>query len=573
LIGADDRWYAPRLVSEFDLPKVILRDNFYNVGAKKKRRVCISLLGVKKDADARAAWRPTVALCADPGLAVGRLELLHQRRYARLAGAVADEIRRVSPGTDVRLHQISLGDPWDFQQVYGSLYSFTKDYAFDLEREEYLLHITTGTQVAQICMFMLTASHHFPGKLVQSLPPAAVNASGAYSIIDLELSKYDQLAALVRQERRENAQLLKDGINTRNAAFNRMVAQVEQVAAASDYPVLLTGPTGAGKSQLARRIYELKKRYNGRLGRFVEVNCATIRGDAAMSALFGHVKGAYTGADKPRAGLLREADGGVLFLDEVGCLGPDEQAMLLRALEVKTFYPLGSDREVRSDFQLIAGTNSDLDAEIAAGRFRDDLLARISDWTFRLPALRERLEDVEPNLRYELNKFSAESGKGVAFTREARRRYMDFSVSPPALWSRNFRDLNGSVRRMATLAGGGRITLEVVEDEIERLLAGWRGRQKSPDDVERQLTDAGDRLLLDLLGEERLAKVDAFDRFHLSGVVRVCFNSRNLSEAGRKLFHVSRAQKKSANDAARLKKYLARFGLDWWQLREAARKR
>src|SRR5204862_3777135 len=99
-----------------------------------------------------------------------------------------------------------------------------------------------------------------------------------------------------------------------------------------------------------------------------------------MSALFGHVKGAFTGALKDRAGLLRSADGGVLFLDEIGELGLDEQAMLLRALEEKTFLPLGSDRETQSDFQLIAGTNRDLMAEVNRGLFREDLLCRINLW-------------------------------------------------------------------------------------------------------------------------------------------------------------------------------------------------
>src|SRR6185369_871819 len=109
-------------------------------------------------------------------------------------------------------------------------------------------------------------------------------------------------------------------------------------------------PTGAGKSRLARRIFELKKSRNLVKGEFVEVNSATLRGDAAMSALFGHVKGAFTGAVSDRPGLLRKADQGVLFLDEIGELGLDEQAMLLRAIEEKVFYPLGSDREASSDF-------------------------------------------------------------------------------------------------------------------------------------------------------------------------------------------------------------------------------
>jgi transcriptional regulatory protein RtcR len=170
-------------------------------------------------------------------------------------------------------------------------------------------------------------------------------------------------------------------------------------------PLLLMGPTGAGKSRLARHIYELKKARHTVKGEFVDVNCATVRGDGAMSALFGHTKGAFTGALKDRPGLLRAADGGILFLGEIGELGLDEQAMLLRvgALEGKTFLPLGSDRESQSDFQLIAGTNRDLFAAARHGRFREDLLARINIWTFSLPGLEARPEDIKPNLQFELD--------------------------------------------------------------------------------------------------------------------------------------------------------------------------
>jgi transcriptional regulatory protein RtcR len=534
---------------------------------KRKLQVCIGLLGARSDSGSTGKWRPTVSLCAQAEFKIDRFELLHLRRYAKLAASVAEEIRATSPHTSISIRPISLGDPWDFQQVYGALYSFAKHYAFKIDREEYYLHITTGTQVAQICMFMLAASHRMPAKLIQSLPPASKSDSphGSYNVIDLDLEKYEPLAALVRLEQRENALLLKDGIDIRNAAFNRLIAQVERVAHASNYPILLTGPTGAGKSQLARRIYELKKRREPRLGKFVEVNCATIRGDVAMSTLFGHVPGAFTGAgSKPRAGLLLEADGGVLFLDEIGCLGLDEQAMMLRALEVKTFFPLGSDREAKSSFQLIAGTNSDLDAEVEAGKFREDLLARISDWTFRLPPLSERIEDIEPNLRYELDKFAAEIGRGVTFTSEAERKYLDFSVSTEAKWTRNFRDLNVSVRRMATLADGGRVTLDVVNDEIDRLRTRWCGPQKGANGEED--------LLRDLIGEERLLRIDLFDKFHLAGVVKICLSSSSLSDAGRKLYDVSRTEKHSTNDAARLRKYLERYGLSWRQIQEKAKR-
>ena len=148
--------------------------------------------------------------------------------------------------------------------------------------------------------------------------------------MDLDLSKYDRLASRFNEEVRQSTSLLKGGIETRNNQFNRLIDQIEQVAAGSKTPILLIGPTGAGKSQLARRIYDLKKHRRQVSGNLVEVNCATIRGDGAMSALFGHVKGAFTGAMQERPGLLRTAEGGLLFLDEVAELGPDEQAMLLR---------------------------------------------------------------------------------------------------------------------------------------------------------------------------------------------------------------------------------------------------
>ncbi len=186
------------------------------------------------------------------------------------------------------------------------------------------------------------------------------------TIIDLDLSRYNDIATRFAQEREETLNFLKSGIATRNPCFNRMIEQIERVAIRSRSPILLNGPTGAGKSFLARRIYELKLARHQFSGPFVEVNCATLRGDTAMSALFGHVKGRLP-AREERAGLLRSADGGMLFLDEVGELGADEQAMLLKAIEEKRFYPFGSDQQVSSDFQLIAGTVRDLRQRVAEG--------------------------------------------------------------------------------------------------------------------------------------------------------------------------------------------------------------
>lgn len=508
-------------------------------------------------------WRPTVSICQHEERLIDRFDLLYQSKFQKLADRVAVDIQSVSPETQVVHHHIEFDDAWDFEQVFASLYDFASDYPFDTEQFDYQIHITTGTHVAQICLFLLTESRHMPGQLLQTAPPCRKNAdkAGEYRTIDLDLARYDQIAKRFNLEQSQSLAFLKSGIATRDAAFNRTIEQIEHVAVHGRDPILLTGPTGAGKSQLARRIYELKKLRRQVSGPLVEINCATLRGDTAMSSLFGHTKGAFTGAAAARKGLLAEADTGLLFLDEVGELGIDEQTMLLKAVEEKRFLPMGCDHEVSSDFQLICGTNRDLHHQVQQGHFREDLLARINLWPFQLPGLADRRDDIEPNLDYELNQLEQMSGRRVRFNKEARQRYLSFAVSPTATWAGNFRDLNASVRRMATMAAAGRIASQVVEDEIARLEQNW-GTAAASDEQS---------VLRDLLGEHALAEIDPFDRIQLTGVVHVCRRCNSLSEAGRELFSASRQKKKSANDSDRLRKYLGRFKLTWQRIHSTDR--
>lgn len=533
--------------------------------SKPKDKVVIGLLGTNLDGGKRTGrwekWRPTVSICMHEDFLVHRYELLYEEKYRELAEFVAADMRSISPETEVHLHKIKLNDPWDFEEVYGELLDFSNGYDFDTDQEEYLIHITTGTHVLQISLFLLAEAKYLPGKLIQTSPPRRKSDEtiGTFRIIDLDLSKYDNLASRFRVEQEKGVSFLKSGIETRNAAFNKLIEQIEQVAIYSQAPILLTGPTGAGKSQLARKIYALKKLRRQVEGDLIEVNCATLRGDTAMSTLFGHVKGAFTGAMQDRAGQLKLADNGILFLDEIGELGPDEQAMLLRALEEKRFLPVGADTETKSDFQLIAGTNRNLQKAVKVGEFREDLLARINLWTFRLPGLQARREDIAPNLRYELERFARENNSAVNFNKEAREAFMDFATGPAAQWKGNFRDLNAAVIRMATLARGGRITGEIVRDEIGRLQENWE-----PADDETK----SNRLLEKILPPAALAELDKFDRFQLSGVLKVCRQASSLSAAGRELFEMSRQRKKNANDADRLRKYLQRFGITWQMIQE-----
>ncbi len=531
-----------------------------------QKTVVIGFLGTQLDGGLGAGrwekWRPSVSLVQHQDMLVDRFELIHTAQHTALAELLRQDIRTVSPETQVELVSLQIADPWDFGDVYAALYDWVRQYPFEPESERYWAHITTGTHVAQICMFLLVESGFIPGVLVQTSPPRKQGreSPGSYTLIDLDLARYDVLAERFSQAHADALDFLKGGIATRNARFNDLIEEIERVAVRSRAPVLLTGPTGAGKSHLARRMFELKKSRHQVRGDFVEVNCATLRGDAAASTLFGHRKGAFTGASMERAGLLRTAHEGVLFLDEIGELGLDEQAMLLKAVEEKRFFPMGSDREVHSDFQLIAGTNRDLRAEVAAGRFREDLHARINLWSYTLPGLADRPEDIEPNVDHLLARTAAESGRAVRFNAEARAKYLRFAQSGEARWSGNFRDLSASITRLTTLADGGRITTPLVDAELQRLRWTW---QHGLPGHAAQATRAQAVDLDRLLDASVRAELDLFDRLQLEAVVALCRESRSLSEAGRRLFDRSRERRSVINDADRLRKYLLRFGLSW----------
>ena len=534
-----------------------------------KKTVVVGFLGTQLDSGQGAGrwekWRPTLSLVQHEDTVIDRLELIHTPHHVGLALQLQKDIATASPETVVNLVAMDIADPWDFGEVYAALYDWARTYRFDTAREQYWAHITTGTHVAQICMFLMVESRFIPGVLLQTAPPKkqARGDAGNFTLIDLDLSRYDVLAQRFEQAQTEALDFLKSGIATRNKRFNALIEEIERVAVRSRAPILLTGPTGAGKSHLARRMFELKKSRHQVKGDFVEVNCATLHGDGAASTLFGHKKGAFTGAVTDRAGLLRTAHEGVLFLDEIGELGLDEQAMLLKAVEEKRFLPVGSDREASSDFQLIAGTNRDLRVDVAEGRFRDDLFARINLWSYTLPGLAQRPEDLEPNVDFLLARAIAESGRAVRFNVEAKSQYLRFAQSGEAPWSGNFRDLSASVTRLATLADGGRISTSLVDAEIQRLKWLWQRRPAHQD------SDGLD--LATLLGAEALEAVDLFDRLQIESVIRICRESRTLSEAGRRLFDRSREQRTVVNDADRLRKYLLKFGLSWEAVRAAAK--
>lgn len=199
------------------------------------------------------------------------------------------------------------------------------------------------------------------------------------------------------------------GMTGESRTMRRVFDTIRRVAL-SDFPVLISGQTGTGKELAARAVHAESRR---RKGPFVPVNCGALPETVIESELFGHVPGAFTGAERRRKGRFELADGGTLFLDEVAELSPNAQAKLLRAVQDKRFLPVGAERTVTVDIRLVSATNKDLRVEVSRGRFREDLFYRLRVVPITLPPLSERQEDIVPIARSVLDRVRMETGKPI----------------------------------------------------------------------------------------------------------------------------------------------------------------
>ncbi|MBN1419712.1 MAG: sigma 54-interacting transcriptional regulator [Planctomycetes bacterium] len=241
------------------------------------------------------------------------------------------------------------------------------------------------------------------------------------------------------------------GLIGRSEEMQRVFELIEKVAA-SDISILVSGESGTGKELVAREIHNLSPRHEGP---FVCEDCGAIPEGLAETELLGHVRGAFTGAERDRTGRIRAAHGGTLFLDEIGELSLDVQKKLLRVLEEKRVRPVGGSDEVDVDFRLVCATNRDLAAETRAGRFREDLFFRIRGIEVHLPPLRARPEDIPVLAEYFLERERSRSGKPLALDPGALERLMRYE------WPGNVRELENEIRRLA-LVGTRRIGAEAV---------------------------------------------------------------------------------------------------------------
>ena len=250
----------------------------------------------------------------------------------------------------------------------------------------------------------------------------------------------------------------------------RKVLETLAMVASSEATVLIYGESGTGKELFAKAIHA-----NGqhKKGPFVAVNCAALSENLLESELFGHEKGAFTGADRRREGLFAQANKGTIFLDEIGEISPAMQVKLLRVIQEREFQRVGGDQKIRVDVRIVAATNRDLQEEVKAGRFRQDLFFRLNVVTLTIPPLRDRMEDVPLLALFFLERFAARNNKTVkGFTPGAMDRMMKYS------WPGNVRELENAVERSVVLLVGEYVT----ERELPPSVAG-----DSPDEAKSGL--------------------------------------------------------------------------------------
>ncbi len=242
-------------------------------------------------------------------------------------------------------------------------------------------------------------------------------------------------------------------------ALQRVLAQVAKVAQ-TDATVLILGETGTGKELLARAVHKRSRRATGA---FIGVNCAAIPPSLVASELFGHEKGAFTGAVQRRLGRFEAADGGTIFLDEIGELPPEAQVSLLRVLQEREIERVGSSHPIAVDVRVLAATNRDLEAAVERGTFREDLFYRLNVFPIRLPPLRERADDIPILVEYLVDRFAKQAGKTIRnIEKQTMQRLTAYE------WPGNVRELQNVIERAVVLSEGRGETLVIDESWLAR---------------------------------------------------------------------------------------------------------
>jgi two-component system, NtrC family, nitrogen regulation response regulator NtrX len=348
--------------------------------------------------------------------------------------------------------------------------------------------------------------------------------AGAFDFLEKPLSRDKVLLSIQRaleqsKLREENVRLREQVGGSRmigaSASFERVLEQAT-LAARSDARILITGESGTGKELLAAHIHAHSP-FSG--GPFVKVNCAAIPTELIESELFGHEKGAFTGATTARRGKFELADGGTLFLDEVGDLHSASQAKLLRVLQEGEFHRVGGEQAINVSVRVVAATNRDLVEMSSQQKFREDLYYRLCVMPLRMPALRERTEDVRDLAEYFLREFCARNNfKSKQFDPQVFETFEAYS------WPGNIRELRNTVERMAILSRGGTLEMSAVPVELLIARSGRSNLREARESAEREhILKALDEASWNVSGAARtlgMERTNLHKRIRALGLVR-----------------------------------------------------
>lgn len=392
-------------------------------------------------------------------------------------------------GVAATVHDVAVDNPTDYSAIFAAAETTLAGITAGRSSTELCIHLSPGTP-AMTAIWVLLGKSRYPATFYQSYDGRAWETTIPFDLV------VDYVPELLRNPDHSLQHLASrspqdvegfESIIGQSQAIRLAVGRAQK-AAIRDVPVLILGETGTGKEMFARAVHAASHRKNGP---FVAINCAAMPKDLLESELFGHAKGAFTGADKPRAGAFETADGGTLFLDEFGECGPEMQAKLLRALQPppgkgpchRVFQRLGESKERTSDVRVVAATNRNLVADIRANRFREDLYYRLAVISLRLPPLRDRRSDVPllaKSLLDQINKEFAETEPGYE-PRQLSRAALTYVKRHP--WNGNVRQLHSVLVQAAVMCEGTEIK--------PRDMAASAAEESRPDQLDVMTTPIG----------------------------------------------------------------------------------
>ncbi len=407
--------------------------------------------------------------------------------YLERARSVEEIAKGETENRNFKFIDLALDSPVDYEEIYGKLRRAVKKIgeSSDVACAERTVLLDPGTPQMQTSWFLLVKSGEFTARMVQGVPPRF--AGGAYKVrtVDLNSSILPTISTaapasrggpnILFQSEKPSSAEREEGpyisfSQTRmigsSPAFTKALEQAERAAPYDTVTVLLRGATGTGKGLFARYIHEQSPRGDKP---FTQLNCSAMSTTLIESELFGHRKGSFTGADTDRLGKFRSADGGTIFLDEIGDLPPEIQPKLLKVIEEKRLSPVGEDLEYTVDVRIVAATNKDLDAEVEAGSFRQDLYERLKQIVIFLPPLSERPEDIPKLVNHFLDKWNRTYKEAKKLSAACWERLLDYH------WPGNIREVENVIINLCASCKDGEIGPEFLNPALRAGAGGGDG--------------------------------------------------------------------------------------------------